>query len=308
MRDLIIIGSGPAGLSAAIYAKRAMMDVVVMEKAAFSGGQIVNTETVDNYLGMPGISGFDMAMKFREHADLFEIEFDDREVMSLEDHGDHKTISLKDGTDLDTRAVLVTTGARHRKLGVPGEEEFAGAGVSYCATCDGAFFRNKEVAVVGGGNIALEDALYLSKMCSKVHLIHRRDEFRGEKILGAQVLETPNIEFHPFAKVTEIGGKPGSLELKIAEQVNGTPEEHMLLVSGMFIAVGTVPLTDFIEGIVELDEVGYVKAGETGQTSVPGIFAAGDVRTKNVRQVATAVGDGAAVIHYVEEYLNRLLK
>lgn len=169
-------------------------------------------------------------------------------------------------------------------------------------------FRNKEVAVVGGGNIALEDALYLSKMCSKVHLIHRRDEFRGEKILGAQVLETPNIEFHPFAKVTEIGGKPGSLELKIAEQVNGTPEEHMLLVSGMFIAVGTVPLTDFIEGIVELDEAGYVKAGETGQTSVPGIFAAGDVRTKNVRQVATAVGDGAAVIHYVEEYLNRLLK
>ncbi len=308
MRDLIIIGSGPAGLSAAIYAKRAMMDVVVMEKAAFSGGQIVNTEKVDNYLGMPGISGFDMAMKFREHADLFEIEFDDREVMSLEDHGDHKTISLEDGTDLDTRAVLVTTGARHRNLGVPGEEEFAGAGVSYCATCDGAFFRNKEVAVVGGGNIALEDALYLSKMCSKVHLIHRRDEFRGEKILGAQVLETPNIEFHPFAKVTEIGGKPGSLELKIAEQVNGTPEEHMLLVSGMFIAVGTVPLTDFIEGIVELDEGGYVKAGETGQTSVPGIFAAGDVRTKNVRQVATAVGDGAAVIHYVEEYLNRLLK
>lgn len=308
MRDLVIIGSGPAGLSAAIYAKRAMMDVVVMEKAAFSGGQIVNTEKVDNYLGMPGISGFDMAMKFREHADLFEIEFDDREVMSLEDHGDHKTISLEDGTDLDTRAVLVTTGARHRNLGVPGEEEFAGAGVSYCATCDGAFFRNKEVAVVGGGNIALEDALYLSKMCSKVHLIHRRDEFRGEKILGAQVLETPNIEFHPFVKVTEIGGKPGSLELKIAEQVNGTPEEHMLLVSGMFIAVGTVPLTDFIEGIVELDEAGYVKAGETGQTSVPGIFAAGDVRTKNVRQVATAVGDGAAVIHYVEEYLNRLLK
>ena len=308
MRDLVIIGSGPAGLSAAIYAKRAMMDVVVMEKAAFSGGQIVNTETVDNYLGMPGISGFDMAMKFREHADLFEIEFDDREVMSLEDHGDHKTISLEDGTDLDTRAVLVTTGARHRKLGVPGEEEFAGAGVSYCATCDGAFFRNKEVAVVGGGNIALEDALYLSKMCSKVHLIHRRDEFRGEKILGAQVLETPNIEFHPFAKVTEIGGKPGSLELKIAEQVNETPEEHMLLVSGVFIAVGTVPLTDFIEGIVELDEAGYVKAGEAGQTSVPGIFAAGDVRTKNVRQVATAVGDGAAVIHYVEEYLNRLLK
>ena len=153
MRDLVIIGSGPAGLSAAIYAKRAMMDVVVMEKAAFSGGQIVNTEKVDNYLGMPGISGFDMAMKFREHADLFEIEFDDREVMSLEDHGDHKTISLEDGTDLDTRAVLVTTGARHRNLGVPGEEEFAGAGVSYCATCDGAFFRNKEVAVVGGGNI-----------------------------------------------------------------------------------------------------------------------------------------------------------
>ena len=330
MRDLVIVGSGPAGLSAAVYAKRAMMDVVVLEKEAFSGGQIVNTEQVDNYLGLPGISGFDMGMKFREHADTFGVEFDDREVTAIEDHGDHKKVSLEDGSSIETKAVLIATGAKHRKLGVPGEEEFTGAGVSYCATCDGAFFRNKEVAVVGGGNIALEDALYLSKMCSKVHLIHRRDEFRGEKILGAQVLETENIEFHPFAQVTEIGGTPGKLELKVAVKtptaaggqadaganVNASSEEtsafgshdFTLPVAGVFIAIGTSPITDFLGDVVELDDAGYVAAGETGQTSTQGIFAAGDVRTKAVRQVATAVGDGAAVIHYVEEYLNGLKK
>lgn len=330
MKDLVIVGSGPAGLSAAVYAKRAMMDVVVLEKEAFSGGQIVNTEQVDNYLGLPGISGFDMGMKFREHADTLGVEFDDREVTAIEDHGDHKTISLEDGGNIETKAVLIATGAKHRKLGVPGEEEFTGAGVSYCATCDGAFFKNKEVAVVGGGNIALEDALYLSKMCSKVHLIHRRDEFRGEKILGAQVLETENIEFHPFAQVTEIGGTPGKLELKVAvktpKTVSGqtdavanvntsddkTPEfdssEFTLSVAGVFIAIGTSPITDFLGDVVKLDDAGYVVAGETGQTGTPGIFAAGDVRTKAVRQVATAVGDGAAVIHYVEEYLNGLKK
>ncbi len=330
MKDLVIVGSGPAGLSAAVYAKRAMMDVVVLEKEAFSGGQIVNTEQVDNYLGLPGISGFDMGMKFREHADTFGVEFDDREVTAIEDHGGHKKVCLEDGNSIETKAVLIATGAKHRKLGVPGEEEFTGAGVSYCATCDGAFFRNKEVAVVGGGNIALEDALYLSKMCSKVHLIHRRDEFRGEKILGAQVLETENIEFHPFAQVTEIGGTPGKLELKVAVNTQKTvggqadaganvttsdaeisafdSSDFTLPVAGVFIAIGTSPITDFLGDIVKLDDAGYVVAGETGHTSTPGIFAAGDVRTKEVRQVATAVGDGAAVIHYVEEYLNGLKK
>lgn len=285
---------------------------------------------MDNYLGLPGISGFDMGMKFREHADTLGVEFDDREVTAIEDHGDHKTISLEDGGSIETKAVLIATGAKHRKLGVPGEEEFTGAGVSYCATCDGAFFKNKEVAVVGGGNIALEDALYLSKMCSKVHLIHRRDEFRGEKILGSQVLETENIEFHPFAQVTEIGGVPGKLELKVAVKTPKAVGGHAaaganvntsdteipafdssdltLPVAGVFIAIGTSPVTDFLGDVVRLDDAGYVVAGETGQTDTSGIFAAGDVRTKAVRQVATAVGDGAAVIHYVEEYLNGLKK
>lgn len=232
-------------------------------------------------------------------------------MTAIEDHGDHKKVSLEDGSSIETKAILIATGAKHRKLGVPGEEEFTGAGVSYCATCDGAFFRNKEVAVVGGGNIALEDALYLSKMCSKVHLIHRRDEFRGEKILGARVLETENIEFHSFAQVTEIGGTPGKLNLKVAvntpKTVGGQANRDFTLpVAGVFIAIGTSPITDFLGDVVELDDAGYVAAGETGQTSTPGIFAAGDVRTKAVRQVATAVGDGAAVIHYVEEYLNGL--
>lgn len=303
MRDLVIIGSGPAGLSAAVYAKRAMMDVVVLEKEAYSGGQIVNTEQVDNYLGLYGISGFDMGMKFKEHADALEVEFEDKAVTRVEDMGTHKKIVLEDGSSIDTRAVLIATGARHRMLDVPGEKEFAGAGVSYCATCDGAFFRNKEVAVVGGGNIALEDALYLSKMCSKVHLIHRRDKFRGEKILGAQVLATENVEFHPFAKVTEISGKPGNLELEIADSKSGDTET--LAVSGLFVAIGTVPVTEIFGSVAELDEGGYVVAGEDCRTSTPGIFAAGDVRTKPVRQVATAVGDGASAIASVESYLDR---
>lgn len=287
MRDLVIVGSGPAGLS-----RRSLRQEGDDGRGGTGEGGILRRadreyEQVDNYLGLPGISGFDMGMKFREHADTFGVEFDDREVTAIEDHGDHKKVSLEDGSSIETKAILIATGAKHRKLGVPGEEEFTGAGVSYCATCDGAFFRNKEVAVVGGGNIALEDALYLSKMCSKVHLIHRRDEFRGEKILGARVLETENIEFHSFAQVTEIGGTPGKLNLKVAvntpKTVGGQANRDFTLpVAGVFIAIGTSPITDFLGDVVELDDAGYVAAGETGQTSTPGIFAAGDVRTKAV--------------------------
>lgn len=310
MKDLVIIGSGPAGLSAAIYAKRAMMDVVVLEKEAYSGGQIVNTEQVDNYLGLPGVSGFEMGMKFREHADALGVPFENKKAIEIRNEGISKKILLEDGSELETRAVLIATGARHRKLGVPGEETFAGAGVSYCATCDGAFFRNKEVAVVGGGNIALEDALYLANVCSKVHLIHRRDAFRGEKILQSQVLDSKKIEFHPYKIVTKIGGEPGNLELELAGAPGCTDKSdmktdklEMLNVSGVFVAIGTEPVTEMFNDLVLLDDSGYVVAGEDCTTNVPGIFVAGDVRTKPVRQVATAVGDGASVIASVERYI-----
>lgn len=302
MRDLVIIGSGPAGLSAAVYAKRAMLDVVVLEKEAFGGGQIVNTERVDNYLGLYGISGFDMGMKFREHAEALGAEFEEAEVTEIRANGDAREVVLEDGNIIETKAVLIATGAKHRLLGVPGEKELIGAGVSYCATCDGAFFRNKEVAVVGGGDVALGDALYLSKICSRVHLIHRRDEFRGARVLGEQVLATDNIEFHPFAQVKEISGQPGELSVVVADSHTGETSE--LSAAGIFIAVGMLPVTDFIGSTLTLDESGYVVAGEDCMTDVPGIFAAGDVRTKQVRQVATAVGDGAAAIASVEAYLN----
>ena len=304
MRDLVIIGSGPAGLSAAIYAKRAMMDVVVMEKAAFSGGQIVNTEKVDNYLGMPGISGFDMAMKFREHADLFEIEFDDREVMSLEDHGDHKTISLEDGTDLDTRAVLVTTGARHRNLGVPGEEEFAGAGVSYCATCDGAFFRKRTVAVVGGGDVAVEDAIFLAGLCSKVYLIHRRDSLRAADSLQKKLMSMENVEILWNCEVKEIQGE--DMVEKILVYHNQDDSQSEIEVNGVFIAVGIHPNTELYQGLVEMDEQGYVLADESCKTTVDGIYAAGDIRKKALRQIITAVADGANAVTSAQNYLNKV--
>ena len=310
--DLIIIGSGPAGLSAAIYAQRAGLDTLVLEKEYISGGQVVNTAEVDNYPGLPGMNGYELGMKFRSHADALEAKFQIAEVKDIIIEETQKTVRTNDG-DFYAKNIIISTGASHRKLGVPGEKELAGMGVSYCATCDGAFFKGRTVAVVGGGDVAVGDALFLARGCKKVYLIHRRDEFRGEKILGARVLETENIEFHSFAQVTEIGGTPGKLNLKVAvntpKTVGGQANRDFTLpVAGVFIAIGTSPITDFLGDVVELDDAGYVAAGETGQTSTPGIFAAGDVRTKAVRQVATAVGDGAAVIHYVEEYLNGLKK
>jgi thioredoxin reductase (NADPH) len=303
MKDLVIIGSGPAGLSAAVYAQRAMMDVVVLEKEPFSGGQIVNTERVDNYLGLYGINGYDMAVKFRQHAEDLGAQFLNETVAEIRNFPDRKEVVLENGQVIETKAVVIATGAKHRSLGVPGEQELTGAGVSYCATCDGAFFKDKEVAVVGGGDVALEDAIYLSKICSKVTLIHRRDEFRAAKVLADQIEKTENIDFLPFTQIKEISGEPGNLQLTLINTAKN--EQAGINVAGVFIAVGMLPVTQFAEGVVGLDDTGYVVAGEDCKTNVAGIFAAGDVRTKNVRQVATAVGDGASVIASVEEFLTR---
>jgi thioredoxin reductase (NADPH) len=303
MKDLVIIGSGPAGLSAAVYAQRAMMDVVVLEKEPFSGGQIVNTERVDNYLGLYGINGYDMAVKFRQHAEELGAQFLNETVTEIRNFPDRKEVVLENGQVIETKAVVIATGAKHRSLGVPGEQELTGAGVSYCATCDGAFFKDKDVAVVGGGDVALEDAIYLSKICSKVTLIHRRDEFRAAKVLADQIEKTENIDFLPFTQIKEISGEPGNLQLTLINTAKN--EQAGINVAGVFIAVGMLPVTQFAEGVVGLDDTGYVVAGEDCKTNVAGIFAAGDVRTKNVRQVATAVGDGASVIASVEEFLTR---
>lgn len=303
MLDLVIIGSGPAGLSAAVYAKRAMLDVLVLEKEPFQGGQIINTEQVDNYLGLYGTNGYDLAMKFKEHAEQLEVPFAEGQVSTIEQKDDRRVVVLEDGTRYETKTVLIATGAKHRQLGANGEKEFMGAGVSYCATCDGAFFRGKDVAVVGGGDVALEDALYLAKGCHKVYLIHRRDGFRAAKVLQDAMEKTENIEFLPFYEVKGIHGDGMVQSVTIVE--NQTKEEKTLDLSGVFVAIGMQPNTEFLQnGIVALDPQGYVIAQENGVTNAKGIFVAGDVRNKELRQIATAVSDGANAVYSIEKFLN----
>ncbi len=290
MYDLIIIGSGPAGLSAAIYAKRAGLELLVLEKAPMSGGQVLNTYEVDNYLGMPGMNGFDMGMKFREHADKLGIDFQEAQVRSLTVRDGVKVIGTDDG-ELEAKTVILATGAVHAHLGVPGEEELAGVGVSYCATCDGAFFRGKTVAVAGGGDVALEDAIYLARFCKKVYLIHRRDEFRGARVLQEELKKLENVEILYSCTVEEIRGGE-CVESLLVRNVK-TEELSELQADGIFVAVGIRPSTELVRELAECDEAGYVLAGEDCATNIPGLYAAGDVRKKPVRQIITAVADGA---------------
>ncbi len=302
MYDLVIIGSGPAGLSAAVYAKRAGLDTVVLEKDPMSGGQVLTTYEVDNYLGMPGINGFDMGMQFRAHADKLGVVFQEAEVTGIEDNGARiKILTEKDV--LEAKAVLVATGARHAHLQVPGEEELSGMGVSYCATCDGAFFRNKTVAVVGGGDVALEDAIYLARFCSKVYLIHRRDELRGAKVLQEELLRLPNVEVLYSHTVSEIRGED-QVEALLIKDVK-TDAERELPVNGVFVAVGIHPVSGLLKGLVEMDEQGYVLAGEDGRTTSAGIFVAGDIRKKPLRQIITAVADGANAVVSAAQYIDK---
>lgn len=299
MKDVVIIGSGPAGLSAAVYAKRATLDEVVVEKEMISGGQIIVTDRIDNYLGDYGVSGYDLSVKFREHADKLDVPFMEGNITSIEDKGDYKQVILENGNIVNAKAVVIATGATHKKLNVSGEDSLSGAGVSYCATCDGAFFKGKTVAVVGGGDVALGDALYLSNICDKVYLIHRRDGLRGAKVLQERVFAKDNIEFMPFYEVDEICGENSVEELILHD--NRTSEKSKLSVSGIFIAVGMKPQSDLVKNLVKLDDAGYICAGEDCRTSVKGIYAAGDVRTKSLRQIVTAVADGAVAISSVEE-------
>ena len=301
MRDLIIIGSGPAGLSAAVYGKRAGLDLLVMEMAPMSGGQVLNTYEVDNYLGMPGINGFDMGMQFREHVDKLSVEFVDAEVTSLEVRDTCKCIRLHTTEgEFDARTIILATGAGHAHLGVPGEEAFSGKGVSYCATCDGAFYRGKTVAVVGGGDVALEDAIYLSRFCEKVYLIHRRDEFRGARILQEELLSKENVEILYSHTVQEIVGDDQVTGVMLKD-VKADKERHLPL-DGVFIAIGIIPNTGLVESLVECDK-GYVIAGEDCVTSMQGIFVAGDARKKPLRQIITAVADGANAVASISAYL-----
>ena len=302
--DLVIIGSGPAGMAAAIYAKRAMLDCLLLEKEYMPGGQVIQTYEVDNYPGIPKTNGMELSSKFAEHARELGIETQVAEVTDIMPDGDVKEIILKNGEKIQTKTIILATGAVHRTLGVPGEKELAGMGVSYCATCDGAFFRNKITAVVGGGDVALEDAVFLSRMCEKVYLIHRRDEFRGAKILQNQVKNNDKIEILWNSVVSKIDGDSKVESIQI-ENVDSHVDKT-LDVDGIFIAVGTKPVSDLLKGRLDMDDQGYIKAGEDGVTNLPGIFAGGDGRTKNLRQVVTAVADGANCVQSVERYLQKM--
>ena len=301
MYDLIIIGAGPAGLSAAVYGRRAGLDLVVIEQTPMSGGQVLNTYEVDNYLGMAGISGFDLGTKFREHADKMDARFVKETVTAIRDQGQTKVVETASGASYEARALILATGAEHTLLQVPGEQEWKGRGVSYCAPCDGAFFKGRDVAVVGGGDVAVEDAIYLARMCRKVYLIHRRDSLRAAKMLQEKLFACENVEILWNCTVSKIFGTDlveGVTLYHKQEQL-----EKDLAVEGVFIAVGMHPCTEAFAGVADCDEKGYLIAGEDCATTASGIFAAGDIRTKALRQIVTAVADGACAVTSAERYL-----
>lgn len=293
INDIIIIGAGTAGLTCAIYGLRAGKRVLVFEEKMY-GGQIVNTPSVENYPGYKNISGFEFANNLYEQAKALGMEYRNEkviEVKSVEVNGDFKKTVITENEEYEARAVVIATGAKNRMLELEREEELTGKGVSYCATCDGAFFKGSDVAVVGGGNTALEDALFLSNYCSKVYVIHRRDQFRGDKSDVDKLKNKENVELVLNSTVEELLGESKLEGIRIRNVEDDKLTE--LKVAGVFIAVGQVPDNERFRSIVELDEKGYIVAGEDCRTGADGIFAAGDCRTKSVRQLVTAAGDGA---------------
>lgn len=300
MYDVIILGGGPAGYTAAIYTGRANLKTLLIEKLA-PGGQMGITDIVDNYPGFPaGITGFDLAMQMKEQAERFGVSTELADVIAVTLQGDVKTVETSMGRQT-AKAIILATGAAPRKLGVKGEAAFTGRGVSYCATCDGNFYRGKTVAVVGGGDTAAADALYLAKLAEKVYIIHRRDTLRASKAYLEPLKEHRNIEFIWNTTVTEISGQNKVTDLTLRHN-NGVLEP--LPADGIFIAVGNVPNSALFQGQVPLNEGGYVVAGENTKTNIDGVFAIGDLRSKPLRQIATAVADGATAAYMAEAYLS----
>ncbi|MDA3845505.1 MAG: thioredoxin-disulfide reductase [Vallitaleaceae bacterium] len=297
--DLVIIGAGPAGMTAALYASRAMLNFAIIEKG-FPGGQVINTYEVDNYLGIKMTTGMELTNMFLEHINELGVEVKTEDVEEITIDGDIKTIKTYSGT-YQAKTVILATGASWRKLGVEGEARLAGRGVSYCATCDGAFYKGKDVMVVGGGDVAVEDAIYLSRMCKKVTIIHRRDEFRAVKVLQEKLFKVENIEVLWFTELEEILGDEVITGARVIN--NQTKEVKTIEVDGVFVAVGNIPNTGLLAGKVDTDSSGWIIADENCETSVPGIFAAGDLRVKSLRQIVTASADGAISVFAAEKYV-----
>ena len=299
--DIVIIGGGPAGLSAGIYTARARLSSLLVERGAV-GGQILNAEKVENYPGFPeGVSGFDLTQFIHQQATGFGLETVMVEVTGIEVTGERKLVRTSQG-DFTARAVIIASGSERQKLGVPGEAEFTGRGISYCATCDAAFFREKPVAVVGGGNASLTEALELTKFASKITVIHRRDELRATKILQEKAFAESKIEFLWDSVVEEIVGEDFVSQIKVRNVK--TNEALALDVSGVFVSVGFKPNTDYLGGILTLDAAGAIVTNDRMETSVPGILAAGDIRSNSIRQVIAASGDGATAAIYAEKYIS----
>ena len=298
MKDIIIIGGGPAGLTAALYAGRAKLDTLVFEKQ-FQGGQMVNTNEVENYPGMPETTGPELTAAMYDHAIRFGAEIAYEDVIGLEVDYPVKKVITTHGI-YETKSIILAMGAKPRQLGVKKEQELWGKGVSYCAICDGGFFRDKEVAVVGGGDTAIEDALYLSRIAKKVYLIHRRDKLRATPILQDRLFAS-NVEIIWDSQVTQLHSEQKLTGIEITH-VNNRAERD-IDVQGLFVAVGSIPSTQLVRGIVDLNEQGYIEANERCETNKKGVFAAGDIRDKELRQIITAAADGAICVYQAEKYI-----
>ena len=294
MYDIIIVGAGPAGLTSAIYARRAMKSVLVLEALSY-GGQIINTLSIENYPAMPGVSGFDFATNLYNQAKDLGADIKFEKVLEIKDGSLKKVVTSKGS--YECKCIIIATGCENRKLGLPLEEELTGRGISYCATCDGNFYKGKIVAVVGGGNTALEDALYLSDIASKVYLIHRREEFRGEESTLNLLKKKGNIEFILNSNVTKLVGNE-KLEKIIVN------DDKEIEVSGLFVAIGKIPENENFRKLINLDDNGYIDSSEDCHTNVSGIFVAGDARRKDLRQLVTATSDGAVAANEAIKYIN----
>lgn len=299
--DVIIAGAGPAGMTAAVYASRANLDTALMERGV-PGGQMVDTEDIENYPGYESILGAELSNKMFEHAKKFGAEYIYGNISEVIDHGHYKEVIAGDKT-YRTKALIIATGAQYKKLGIPGEEELTGRGVSYCAVCDGAFFKDRELVVIGGGDSAVEEGVYLTRFAKKVTIIHRRDELRAQKILQERAFANEKVEFIWDTVVEKINGENGKVTSVSLRNVK-TEERTDFATDGVFVYIGMVPLSEPFKSLGIVDEEGYIPTNENMETKIPGIFAAGDVRVKDLRQVVTATGDGSiaaeAAIKYIE--------
>ncbi|KQL40080.1 thioredoxin reductase [Bacillus sp. FJAT-25509] len=307
--DVIIIGAGPAGMTAAVYTSRANLSTLMMERG-IPGGQMANTEEIENYPGFDSILGPDLSNKMFDHAKKFGAEYAYGDIKEIIDGKEYKTI-VAGKKEYKTRAIIISTGAEYKKIGVPGEQELGGRGVSYCAVCDGAFFKDKELVVIGGGDSAVEEGVYLTRYASKVTIVHRRDQLRAQKILQDRAFANEKISFIWNSTIKEVNGTDGKVSsVTLVDTKNG--EESEFKTDGVFIYIGMLPLTKPFLNLGITNENGYIETNDVMETRVPGIFAAGDVREKTLRQVVTATGDGSiaaqAVQHYIEELKEELSK